>query len=89
MDKKEQQLVFITALKSQDISIHMLNDFLNESYDEEIHGIPADYFYPFVKQQVSKAVQVTKELSETTSDDLIKDMQGILLPIGQNLDIYV
>ena len=88
MNQKIAQAIFLSSLRTQNISNKMLVDYLNKSFDEDEVGIPEDYFYAFMREALKRTMKITIDmLNEDTSDSIneIKDL--IINSIGENIKL--
>ena len=89
MNQKIAQAIFLSSLRTQNISNKMLVDYLNKSFDEEEVGIPEDYFYAFMREALKRTMKITIDMLDEDVSDSIHEIKELLTgSLCQNVDIY-
>ena len=89
MNQKIAQAIFLSSLRTQNISNKMLVDYLNKSFDEDEVGIPEDYFYAFMREALKRTMKITIDMLDEDVSDSIHEIKELLTDsLGQNVDIY-
>ena len=89
MKQEKAQIIFLASLRTQEVSMKMLADYLNKSFDEDIVGIPADYFYAFMKEAIKKAMKITIDMLDEDVSETMKEVKALLMKEKEHVvDIY-
>lgn len=89
MKQEKAQIIFLASLRTQEVSMKMLADYLNKTFDEDVVGIPADYFYAFMKEAIKKAMKITIDMLDEDVSETMKEVKVLLMQEKEYVvDIY-